>query len=532
MFNFLRSLLLILLASPLLFAQKLEKQQYFTLKTPFTEPDNSRKILPLSADPNTFVALSKVIHNQNNYGATYSLERWDSELQKQWTTDWTISENEEPLELFENKAQAQIYLFSLLHQPKQRKAAVKVYAYGAANGTLQKSMVLDSVIVGAWKDTANKATVKETLLDHIAAFARPRFMPQHDYRYTFAASPDGAKLLFYLYDYSLSKLHVRYAIFNTKNLEKQSVGLVGLDEMHTNFGVYLNNKGELFMPTTQPNTGAVVLWRYQPATQDFSKIGLPFSQYSRDDLKLQILSDNLCSVYGMLRNDSEKMVGLFAVNFDFGKMIYDKAEYIELNDEFRYYVDSLRNTMGQMYSRNEDWRNFEITHLLPTPQGGRLVLLEKREPFESNYKYAGLQARKAPKEIKEETKISLRCESVWAVNFDANNKPLWQQYLPKSQSNTASDGLQTISFIPHIQGNKLKLLYATAKVQGAPLLLLKIQQLDLATGQNSSVISIPNDDKMTLVRPFAFFLPNGKLIAVGRTGLLSNQSNIYRYTTE
>lgn len=531
MLQILRNCLLVLLICPTVFAQKLEKQQTFTLKTPFTEPDNSRKMLPLSS-PNTFVTLSKVVHTQSNYGATYSLERWDTELQKQWTTEWSISENEEPLELFENKTQAQIYLFSLLHQPKQRKAAVKVYTYSTTNGTLQKSLVLDSTNVGTWKDTANKATVKEVLLDHIAAFARPRFMPQHDYRYTFTASPDGAKLLFYIYDNSQSKLQVQYAIFNTKNIEKQAVGTIALDEMHTYFGLYLNNKGELLIPSTQPNSGAIILWRYQPNSKQMTKIGLPFSQYTREDLQLQILSDNICTIYGKLFNDAQKMIGLFACNFDFGKMAYNQSEYIELGDEFRYYVDSLRNTMGQMYSRNEDWRNFEITHLLPTPQGGRVVLLEKREPFESNYKYAGLQTRKAPKEIKEETKMSLRCESVWAVCFDAENKPLWQQYMPKFQSNTAHDGLQTISFTPHIQGNTLNILYATAKVQGAPLLLLKMQKLDLSTGKIANLLALPNDDKMTLVRPFVFFAPNGKLITVGRTGLLSNQSSIYKYAIE
>lgn len=515
----------LLLASNSVLAQNAEKTQDFSVSTPFVEPIETKKSV-LLADQKSWISISKTKHNQNNYSGEYVLERYNTDLQKIWSGALSVSASEEYLEFWPQ--QENVHLFSMTHDRKQKMASLKGYTYSASTGVLEKTIVLDSVQVGNWRDTANKATVIETINTQLAGYARPRFAVLHDYQYEFSYSPNQEKILFWIYDYSQKQLRVRFTVFD-KKLKKLSEGTLPLEELHTYYGLYINNKGDVFLPATHKTSGAMVVHGYNPVTRAFSKLSVPFSQYFRADLKINFLSDNELILTHTLLNDQEKLTGLGVVKLDYAQKQIQNFGATMLSDEFRYYADSLRSASKLASGKEENWRNFHIVNVQKTAQGGTIVLLEKREFFESNYAYTGLQARQKVEADKPETKLQIRTESVWAVAFDSQNNFLWQQYIPKSQSTSAGDGLQSISFASHFQANSIKLIYASSKVAGAPLFNINPLEISMIDGKVKNQKMLDNTDKISLLRHYTLFLPDGKLILAGRKGLLSSSSLLLRY---
>jgi hypothetical protein len=457
----------------------------------------------------------------------YSLQRYTDQLHSKWAVELPVTAQEEPIDLRQQDENL-LHLFSVIHKPKQKTAMLKAYSYNLGTGEIKASKILDSTGVMAWKDTANKAVVKEKIENLFCEYSRPSFTYQHDYRYEISYSPQGDKMLAYLYEYGHNQLKVRYLIFD-KKLNTLASGVLPIDELQVIYDFYLSDQAEIIWPSVQKNTGALVLWKHVPASKKTSKNEFPFSQYTRDDLKLCWLPNKKVGVVHQMLDASENMAGIGFVTFDLATLAQETFGANTLSDEFRYYADSLRTAEKIANGSSESWKHFELVKVQPLAQGKTAIMLEKREFYESTYGYAGLKNRRKTRYDAPETKLLLRTEALWCMMFDAQQNLLWQQYLPKYQNTSANDGLQSVSFEMQWNANSADILFASSKAVGSPLQYINLWEMDLQNGQILSKKQLPNPDKISLLRSYTQFLPNGKIVVAGRKGLIGNNSMMIKY---
>jgi hypothetical protein len=107
------------------------------------------------------------------------------------------------------------------------------------------------------------------------------------------------------------------------NTGKQlSKGTVTIDMGYVNHGIYLNNKGEIFIINAN-SVGKVNVIRMNLETRAFDVVEIPGSNFKKDELMVQFVNDDVLYV-AAVELSQEKIIGVTYSRANFATLTLDK----------------------------------------------------------------------------------------------------------------------------------------------------------------------------------------------------------------
>ncbi|MDB5273834.1 MAG: hypothetical protein JWO58_2201 [Chitinophagaceae bacterium] len=502
-------------------AQSVEFSKDFRLGSPNTEPDGRKDVVVL---PNgDFVALSKVSGSAKGK-AEFALERYGKNFETIWSVPLSVENNEEYKDIFFNGKE--LVLLSGVHFRTEGITKLAAYGYDPDKGGQLWTKELDKYPVGQWDDNPHKGKVKETFIDVIIEHNSTEFVTAFEYTHHLAFSPDGSKFISYVFNYGEHALTANVGMYdNSGNLLKK--GKVGIDNDYVNYGIYLNNKGELFILNAN-NGGKVNFIKFDMDTKDFNIIELPASNFQKDDFHVRFLSEDKLLVGNTELNSKGTFAGVMYSVFDFAQQKVEKSVFKEYDATLRSKHLEARKE-SKLIKGEETWLDYDLTHFGLESNGQVLFVLEKRCLYAEGYPH--ISRSTFDKSHKVELDGHVQAEGIIMMSFDSDKDELkWATYLAKNQVYPAIDGLNSISFaMDNQQPDQVRFIYAYSDGLDASIHKIRYLSYDRSNGQIVKDEMLPNPDKLVLVRDYTIWPQRDKLVLVGRKGLLGKVSVIVSY---
>ncbi|MFN3402893.1 MAG: hypothetical protein ACK40G_02285 [Cytophagaceae bacterium] len=500
------------------FSQSLISSKDFKLGTPNTEPDDRSDIVKLP--DNTFVIVAKTKGGQTGK-SDFMMEKYDMDLNVLWGTPLSADASEDFKDLIYNGKE--IILLSVIHKETEKKTKLMAYTFDPSTGKAGSAKELESFDVGDWDNHAHKGKVKESFVDVICEHANKNFVTPFEYKHNISYSPDGKLILSYVFNYGEKNLNATVSIYD-KDLNLKNRGKVGIDNDYTNHGMYVDNKGLLYIVNVS-NSGKTNLISYDLSSKDFQIIEVPASNFKKDDLQLVFKGDNTVFLANTELSFQDKVMGVKYVKCNFSDMKVESVIFESFSDELKKKVNDGRKSHKQIKGE-EDWTDYDLTHFIVNDDESVFILLEKRDLYAEGYPH--IRKGSFDKSHNVEVPGHVHTEGIIVLAFDKEGDTKWQTYIPKSQVYPASDGLNSISFVLNYSNNQLKLLYATSENFDGQLNNLNYLVLDAETGNTVKSTSLPNSDKLQLVREYTIW-SGDHLIVVGKKGMMGKSSTIAKY---
>jgi hypothetical protein len=156
------------------------------------------------------------------------------------------------------------------------------------------------------------------------------------------------------------------------------------------------------------------------------------------------------------------------------------------------------------------------------------MVLEKRDLHADGYPH--ISRGTFDRSHKQEFTGHIQAETIILMSFDKNADLVWKNFILKNQVYPAGDGLNTVSFVlDNSLPKDLRILYTSSENMDGSLRALNLLYIDKETGNVKKTVSLPNDNKLTLVKDYSVFTEDNSLVIVGKKGLLGKASMIVRY---
>ncbi len=502
------------------YAQSVEFSKDFRLGSPNTEPDGRKDVVVL---PNgDFVALSKVSGSAKGK-AEFALERYAATFETLWSVSLSVENNEEYKDIFFNGKE--IVLLSGVHFKLEGRTKLEAYGYDPEKGTKLWTKQLDDYPVGQWDENPHKGKVKETFVDVICEHTSADFVTAFEYTHHLQFSPDGSKFISYVFNYGEHALTANVGMYdNSGNLIKK--GKVGIDNDYVNYGIYLNNKGDLFILNSNGG-GKVNFIRFDMDTKDFVILELPSTNFQKDDFHVRFLTEDKILVGNTEVNSRGLFSGVMYSVFDFENQKIEKSIYKEYDAELRAKHLEARKA-SKLIKGEETWLDYDLTHFALEANGDIVFVLEKRTLYAEGYPH--ISRGTFDKSHKQELDGHIQAEGIILLSFNAKDELQWSAYHAKNQVYPAVDGLNSISFaLDNMQPDQIRFIYAYSDGLDASIHKIRYLAYDRKTGQIVKDELLPNPDKLVLVRDYTIWPKADKLVLVGRKGLLGKVSVIVSY---
>src|SRR6478735_8914159 len=294
-------------------SQSLLLSKDFRLGSPYHEPDGRNDIVRLAGGD--FITLAKVKGNLTGK-SDFMLERYDRELNMKWQSPLAVETSEDYKEVFFNGKD--LVILSVIHNEDAKTTKLEAYGYDVNSGTKTWTKELESNQVGDWMNSEHKAKVKESFIDVICEHTNKNFVTPFEYKHNIRFSPDESKFLSYVYNYGEKSLTATVSIYdNQGTLLKR--GKVTIDNDYISQGMYINNRGELFILNASKG-GKLNVIRYDLDTKEFLLLELPPSAFGKDDFHVYFYNDNEMYVGNTLVNTIDgKVMGVMYSKFEFDK---------------------------------------------------------------------------------------------------------------------------------------------------------------------------------------------------------------------
>jgi len=512
-------LLHILLLHSVSFGQAIEYSKDFRLGSPNTEPGGKKDVVVL--EQGDFIALSKVSGSAKKN--LFALERYNEHFEKVWAAEIAVESNEEYKELFYNGKE--VVLLSVVHLESISKTTLNAYGYDPTSGVKTWTKELESYTVGAWAENSHKGKVKESFLDVICEHISAPFITPFEYKHHVSFSPDGKMFVSYVYNYGEKALTASVNIYDTAGNKIKS-GKVGIDNDYVNYGLFINNKAELFILNAS-NGGKVNFIKFNLETKDFVLVELPASGSQKDDFHVRFLTDDKVLVGNTVLSYKGSFTGVAYSVFDFAAQKVEKTIFKEYDAAMKAkYLEARKNLKS--IKDEENWMDYDLTHFNLEADGQVLFVLEKRVLHGEGYPH--ISRSTFDKSHTEAIDGHVQAEGIIMLSFNAKDELAWSVSHPKNQVYPASDGLSSISFVlDNMQSDQIRILYAYSEGLDASLHNLRYVAYDRNTGKVLSDKLLPNQDKLVLVRDYTLWPQRDRLVLVGRKGLLGKTSAIVSY---
>ena len=501
------------------FSQSIELSNDFRLASPYHEPDGANDVVRLKGGD--FVTIAKLKGGITGK-ADFAIERNDgSSFKVMWSTLVSVAASEDFKDLYFNGKD--LVLLSVIHLELEKKTQLVAYGYDVKTGSMLWNKELESYTIAPYVDVEHRGSVKESFIDVICEHTTPSFVTPFEYKHNIRFSPDESKFVSYVFDFSQHALTANVAVYdNAGNALKK--GKVTIDPGYVNHGMFVNNRGELFIVNV--NGGKVNIIRLDLDTRDFKIVEIPGSNYKKDELITQFINDDKLIV-GAVELFEEKLVGVTYAVANFVTMALDK----HVSDKFDAAVfakvsegrKSLKSIKGE-----ENWIDYDLSHMFVSETEGVILVLEKRSLYADGYPHIAPTAFDKKHQV--EINGHVHTEGIILFSYGKDDVRKWVQYIAKNQVYPSTDGLNTISYvIDNSHHTDIRIMYATSEAMDGSITTINLVHVDRASGKIVKEVVLPNEAKLMLVRDYTIWEENDKLIVVGRKGLTGKTSAIVRY---
>lgn len=514
--NRIKILFLFFFLSSHLQAQVLKSSASFSAGTSWLEPDGRKEAVKISEEE--FVVLSKVKGNMVGE-SQYSLEKYDASLSNGFKTPVSIPEHEDVKQLHFNGKE--IILFTVIHNQESGESKLQAYGFDLASGKKNWDKTLMSMQVGAYQSARNKGGVEETFENAIASGLSKDYIVPFEYQYELSFSPDGNKLLVYCFDYTKPNLIASACIYD-KEFNKVMEGMVPIDNNFINYGIFLNDRGDVYILNVD-KLGRIVVIQYNMDTKDGKLLDIQYASTQRESLRFHIHKDDEVYV-GSVNTAGGKMRGVMYSKFNFEKNLVEKINFHDLSDGLVQTADALRS--GKNF-RSENWEHFEMTHFVVNRYEKVLMVLEKREIFNTPEYMYKTEAILEPERWKERM-AKINAEALVMVSFNANDDLMWENYYFKSQVVDLASGLTNASFLMNVNDEAIGMIYGSADSPSGIMNTYNYVEWNSLNGNKVKELPLQNDDKLCLVRNYSLCWDD-KVVLVGRKGLLGKKYTMSSY---
>lgn len=503
------------------YTQVLKTTLPFSTATPFIEPDGRRLTLRIGEEE--FVLLSKVKGGLTGESG-YQLEKFDKNLGQKFKIPLTCSSDEDYKELFYNGTD--IILFSVIHNESQKKSKLMAYFFDPASGAKKTEKVLQERTINSWMEVQGKGSVKTTFDNEVISSLSRNFTTYFEYQYQIRYSPDKKKILVYAFDYSQKNLITEARIFDTELNELQQ-GLFSIDNGFINYGIYPNNKGELYILNSD-RTGRIVVVLYNLQTKVNKLLDIQNASTNRSSLTMQVLSDY--EVYiACINTAAGKLAGVMYAKFDFKQNTVEKLNFHDISVGLQQTVQTMRS-VNKNLSGQESWTNYEIVNFNVNEYEKIILVLEKREITGTAFTYNSMAVNN-PKNWNEKT-VKVNTEGVILFSFNKDDELLWENFYQKSQVNDVVMGTTGSSFAFNITDDgRIRMFYPSYESSSGIYNIINYVEWDELTGNKTKEMKAPNDEGVSMITDYTVWWED-QVVVVGRKGLLGKKSYINLYKLE
>ena len=500
-------------------AQSIEISNDFRLASPYYEPDGTNDIVRLKGGD--FITLAKM---KGGIGtkADFALERYDGNtLTMKWQKVISTDASEDFKDLyFDGK---EVVLLSVVHNETEKKTKLESCAYNIDTGAELWDKELESYSVSDYVESDHRGKVKESFIDIICEHTTPSFVTPFEYKHNIRFSPDESKFVSYVFNYAEKSLSANVSIYdNTGNLLNR--GKVTIDNEYVNYGMFINNQGELFVVNANAG-GKVNVIRLDLKTRAFDVIEIPGSTYQKDELIVHFVTDDILYV-AAIDVYNLQLVGVTYARLNFTSLTLETTMFDKFDTALQNIVIEGRKTNKQIKG-DENWQDYDLSHFFISNSQEIILVLEKRSLYADGYPHI------APGTFDKKHQVELNghvhAEGILVLGYK-NDKRDWVNYIAKNQVYASTDGLNTISYvIDDTHTSNIRFLYASSANLDAGVFNINMIHIDRSSGKKVKEVMLPNDDKLMIVRDYTIWDENDKLILVGRKGLIGKTSAIVRY---
>jgi hypothetical protein len=503
------------------YSQILNKTIPFNVGTPYLEPDGRDLSLKLSND--TFVTLAKAkggVMGPSNY----VLEKFTKDLKSIFKVS-VGAEFEE--DFFKMTWHGNVLrLFAVIHDSRALVSKCKIYDFNVSDGKLLDSKIIAEKSVGAWTTAMGKAVVEEDFITAVAS-AQPRnFVTPLEYIYQIRYSPDQTKFVLYIFDYSQKYLIAQATVFD-ENLNVLSKGLVPIDNNFINYGIHLNNKGELFILNVDRG-GRIALIKYNMETKDNVFLDISSSSAKRYGFKVRFLNDDEVYVFN-LASRSDAFAGVMYSKFNFKNKLVDKLNYHDLSEGMVQTSTALRQNNSDFQAK-DDWLNYVISDVYLNAYEKIIVVLEKQYIESAAFNYQASTVSNADNWYEKSGRVI--AGPLMLFSFNADDVLLWETYSLKEQSNDISAGLLSASYAMNItDAGKIQMVFASGGKANGVYNEVNYMEFEEASGSRIKNVKLDNPDGLGVLKDYTVWFDDAFIVGA-RKGLFGNKSFLVRYNAE
>ena len=257
-----------------------------------------------------------------------------------WSTLVSVAASEDFKDLYFNGKDR--VLLSVIHLEAEKKTQLVAYGYDVKTGSMLWNKELESYIIAPYIEVDRRGSVKESFIDVICEHTTPSFATPFEYKHNIRFSSDESKFVSYVFDFSQRVLSASVVVYdNAGNAVKK--GKVTIDAGYVNHGIFVNNRGELFIVNAN-NVGKVNIIRLNLDTKEFKIVEIPGSNYKKDELITQFIDDDNL-IIGAVELYEEKLVGVTYAVANFVTGVLDKRVSDKFDDALFVKVSEGRKSL-------------------------------------------------------------------------------------------------------------------------------------------------------------------------------------------
>lgn len=489
-------------------AQQLVKEKSFIVQTPFLEPDGRK--LSLLVKDSLLVNLGKSKGGSRGQ-SEYLLELRDRNLALQWQVSMHPSPKENFMSLF--AAGKTLFIFSVIHDLKGNKAKLKAYHFSMGNGALKQEKILVENKVDPWQDAYGKGGVRMTMQHYIMSGSSHMNLTPLQYQYRLSISPDSSKILAYFYDYSKTTMLAHIAIFDAE-LKLLQQGQVPVDGGYVNQGVYINNRGELFL-LNAGRDGDIAVVRYDFSSKRSRFLQIKSSSGNRADYQFNFYDDDRVLVRTLAERDG-KLTGIMFSSFNFAENQVEEIHYFD--------IATILSSTSDSTTAGSNLGNFAQAAFFIHKNKEIVLVLEERNYISPGFIYER-HSRLSPS-VWHQRKARIEAGNLFVICLTEEMELKWAHFMPKSQTAIANEGFNTIGVTAALLEDRADILYQGGHSQEK----LQYLSLNLDDGHIIKNVKMENSESLVLLRPYTHWIGNNFLILVGKKGFSGKSSSIRKYS--
>ncbi|HSZ24851.1 MAG TPA: hypothetical protein VK766_03990, partial [Cytophagaceae bacterium] len=304
-------------------------------------------------------------------------------------------------------------------------------------------------------------------------------------------------------------------------------GVFFIDNGFINYGIYPNNKGDLYILNSE-RTGRIVVIQYNLKTKDVKLLDIQNASTNRTSLNLQVFTDNEIYI-SCINTSGNKLSGVMYAKFDFRQSTIEKLNFHDISVGLQQTVQIMRSASKNL-SGQENWLNYEIVHFSVNEYEKIILVLEKREIIAPNYNYNTLAVNNPKNWVERVAKVNT--EGIFLFSFNKDDELLWENFFQKSQGNDISMGITGSSFSFNIADDgRLRMFYPSYDNSAGIYNVINYVEWDELTGNKTKELKAPNDEGMSMIKDYTVWWEDAVII-VGRKGILGKKSFINLFKLE